>query len=297
MNKNILIVLAVAALGCDPKSGMEEPEPQTTTGMSTTSGVGDVSSSSTSVESSSESGLDATGSSSSSGPEPSSSSSSTSEGVDSSSSGGEPPEPLESLSDDFSGDLSEWEIHLPKHASTLEIVDDQLVLVPQVDTAWFNNSESVQLFKGVDNRDFMVTTELSVFSPTMVAYQQVGLFIRGASEADSYSVQLGTVEEELVFQVGWQNTNNGATTWNVVVAPSETVSLRLCRFGSTVRSYYLNTEDDSWVTLHTNNRPDLEGDVFVGPGGYALNEDVGDIEGRFESVDFEEIASLEECEL
>lgn len=138
--------------------------------------------------------------------------------------------------------------------------------------AWYNTSVGPFIYKNITG-DFVVSTQVSAHSLSSLSqapgqqYNAAGLLIRnpaGASGIQNWVTNnVGSHDPGIV---GTTNLSTVNGTSNAVVAQtgSFAAALRICRIGSTVRTYVSNDNEQTWTLTNTISRTDLPTTLQVG---------------------------------
>ncbi len=138
--------------------------------------------------------------------------------------------------------------------------------------AWYNTSVGPFIYKNITG-DFVVSTQVSAHSLTSLSqasgqqYNAAGLLVRNPSSASGIqnwvTNNVGTADPGVVGTTNL-STVNGAT--NAVIAQQGPFSatLRICRIGSTIRTYVSADSGQTWTLSNTISRTDFPTTLQVG---------------------------------
>jgi hypothetical protein len=214
------------------------------------------------------------------------------------SSTGEPVDPIDpdALDDLFDGGLDDWSMFNDDLAE-MYVEGGALHIEPGEWTVWLNESTATLMHKPVTG-DFKVTAAVTARSlqnpdaPPPAGYRFGGLMARdpGGGPENYVFIVLGTDEDP---SVETKTTVDSSSNYQGPAWPSASGEVRICRVGDTF-GMYVREAGGEWQLSNSFDRADLPNELAVGPIAYN-NDATPNLKVSFDFVDFEPVASADEC--
>ncbi|MEM9454890.1 MAG: hypothetical protein AAGF11_11975 [Myxococcota bacterium] len=201
------------------------------------------------------------------------------------------------LDDEFDGNLSGWEILNSDHAQ-IEVVDDQLHIVPTVNSPWYNDTAGPLVYKQVVG-DFVATVDLTSrgvtdpVSPPPATFRVGGLMARNPQTEDENYVFVGLGADFQAEALETKTTVDSVSDFVETYWPGAEGELRICRMGTRFE-LLVRERGGSWQSAAVYERPDLPDQLQVGTFAFSANEDLN-MQAWIDWARFEVPASEQDC--
>lgn len=201
------------------------------------------------------------------------------------------------LDDEFDGDLSGWEIFNAEHAQ-IEVVDDQLHIVPTVGSPWYNDTAGPLVYKPVTG-DFVATVDLTSrgladpLSPPPATFRVGGLMARNPQTEDENYVFVGLGADFQAEALETKTTVDSVSDFVETYWPGAEGELRICRVGARFE-LLVRERGEPWQSAAVYERPDLPDLLQVGTFAFSANEDPN-MQAWIDWARFEVPASEQDC--
>jgi putative intracellular protease/amidase len=195
-----------------------------------------------------------------------------------------PPTVLFSDTFDSSASLASYTETPPSERTALTVASGLLQLVPAANQAWYAAGNGPALFLPAQlSGDFVIATQVNphlvgdVNARPTAAYNVCGLLARSLADPLDWVFAASGRGSSANIYAETKTTTNGATTIHEFTAPAWQGELRICRIGSTFRTYRRMNGDTGFVELTpVFSRSDLAGTLEVGlaANGYTASPNV-----------------------
>ncbi len=207
-------------------------------------------------------------------------------------------DPLAAMSDEFDGDLSQWNIHRPEDAA-VTVTGGQLVMEPNAYTQWYASDEALHINQEVTG-NFAMTSLVTVTNleggPAVPGepYRIGGLMVRDplAPEVNSYHMGIGNMNTGSL-NITSKSTDESMSTIGVQDWDGTTAQMRICRVGDDVQGL-IRLPGQSWSLIDWHVRADLPETVVAGPIAYAGTANP-DLRVSCDYVHFMPVETLGDC--
>jgi hypothetical protein len=201
--------------------------------------------------------------------------------------------PLDDTFDGVALDPSWTVLHAP--VATLTVSGGQLHVEIDSQSNWFNNLESVLIYKQVTGDFDVHTTAYAVKTSNPAAqpdpqFRLGGLLARDPASTPAASnfvhVALGAGSMAVPVASEDKTTTNSASTYTFHPIAATEGELRLTRVGNDFSMYYRPVGDPTWQLLGTHTRADLPATLQVGLMAYDNNASF-DLTVSFDEIVFD----------
>jgi len=212
-------------------------------------------------------------------------------------------DPLTASSDEFDSDglRADWTIENPSFGSA-SVASGTLVLQPRSIGQWFE--DGVGLYVWLDaTGDFVATARVRITDameppgpPAGPGLEVASIMVRDpASVAGAQNHSwVGVVAEGGTPSKESKDTTNSSSVYVVEAFPSPSAQLRLCRVGSTLRTFHAPYDGGAWIEHQVYDRPDLPVDIQLGVTA-TENGAPADITATFDWIRFRTPSSVADC--
>lgn len=180
---------------------------------------------------------------------------------------------LNSLNDEFDGDLSTWTI-LNEAEATVQVTAGQLQLQPAANSLWYNDSTGVLVYKAVSG-NFIATSSLSIRSALIPANIPPAINFGGlmaldptSSGANQNYVHIAYGNLNMAAEVETKTTVDGTSVFPTNPWPGVEGEIRICRLANRFL-FYTRVSGGMWQFLREYDRPDFPTTLNVGLMAYA----------------------------
>lgn len=218
--------------------------------------------------------------------------------------GGVPPDPIDALSDDFSGAALDpsWTL-LHDDVSDVSVANGSMSLTMTGPRLWFESGSAPLLYKLVTG-DFKATARVHARKRSNAAEPPDGQFHLGGVQARDPAADSGGQENYVFIVVGRDGNGlsvehkNNVDNQSMYMGPdwpSADAELRVCRVGSTFRLYKREIGASAWMLAATFERPDLPATLQVGGNAYGNQNGMVDLVVSFEEITFARASAEADC--
>ncbi|MCA9652560.1 MAG: hypothetical protein H6712_25140 [Myxococcales bacterium] len=211
-----------------------------------------------------------------------------------------PPDPLESLNDEFDGDLSLWDIYNPQDIS-VSVANGQMTIEPtSTGGGWYMGYQGGHVNQTVTG-NFTITTYVEVTNLNGGStfpgdpYRVGGLMVRDPDSptVNSYHMAIGNMGTGSLTVVS-KSTDDSYSTIGNQAWTDDLAEMRLCRVGDDIQGL-IRLPGDPWRIIDWHVRPDMPETVVTGPVAYGWNDTTPDLRATCDWVRFATIETLQDC--